>query len=470
MHPGSPILESSNSPTEATSTDTSAPKAVSVARGYPVIGTIFDILRDGPAYLSRLARSHPGEIVAFRLGPVTCYLITAPDHVQHVLHDHWREFTKGGMWEAARPLIGNSLGITDGEVWFQQRRMLQPLFNATHLASLTDVMVSAIDQELDIVGSRGADQEIDMVTEMAVITQRVLIDTMFGPGLDRRDTEYLVEQILIAFRQLNYRLFLYFLPNGFPLPGNRAFRRAIAALDDAMLRFISLRRSVGGDRNDLLSRLLGSRDETTEKSMDERQIRDQLVGFFVAGNETTATAMTWLWYVLERNPEVERRLRAEVTDVLGGRKPTYADLARLKYTKMVFLETLRMYPPGWMFPRFTEKATQIGEYLIPAGSPMILSPFISHRDPKFWTNPDAFDPERFSEHAPSRPRYAYFPFGGGPRRCIGDAFAIMEGQLIISMMLQRFQPRLVPGARVVPSSLATLKPRFGLKMKLGRAP
>lgn len=447
------------------------PRVVKVEGGYPVVGAVIDLLRDAPGYLMRIARKHPGEVVGFRLGPVTCYLVTAVDHVQHVLNDHWRDFGKGGMWKVTRPLLGDGLPAAQGDLWRRQRRMMQPLFSASHLASLTDLMTGVIDRELALLAKRGPDAVVDMVTAMAVITQQVLLDTLFGPGIERRDAEHLVEQLLIAFREMNLRVFLYFLPDRFPLPGDRAFRRAIATLDEAMYRLVRARRASDEMRNDLLSRLLHARDDGSDTGMDDRQLRDELISLFVAGNETTATAMAWLCYMLDRNPTIDQRLRAEVADVLGGRTPTHADLAKLTYTRRVFLEALRMYPPVWMVPRFADKDTVIGGYRIPAGSPVVLSPMVSHRDPTSWDNPDIFDPDRFTpERSAGRQHYAYYPFGAGPRKCIGEAFAVMEGQLLIAMLVQRFRPALVPGSRIVPSSATTLKPRHGMKMKLGSAP
>jgi cytochrome P450 len=309
-----------------------------------------------------------------------------------------------------------------------------------------------------------------MGREMTAITQRVILETMFGPGIDRAETDHLGDQLSIAFQEMNFRTFLYFLPKRLPLPGDKRLRRAIAAIDEAMLRLVRMRRAGGGaDREDLLSLLLRARDEGSHEGMDDRQVRDELVTLFAAGNDTTANALTWVWYALGRSPEVERKLRAEIAEVVGDRRPTHADLARLPYTKQVIQEVMRLYPPAWIFPRFADDEAVIGGHRVPAGSAVLLSPFVGHRDPAFWPDPEAFDPERFAP-GPSaeRPRYAYFPFGGGPRQCIGNFFAMMEAQLITVMMAQRLRPRLVPGHRVVVSSMSTLKPRHGMKMTLGR--
>jgi cytochrome P450 len=442
-------------------------KEAKVVRGYTLIGGAVDILRDAPAFLTRIAHEHPGEVVGFRLGPVTAYLVTYPDHVQEVFQDQRRSFGKGGkMWEAGRPLLGNGLVMNEGAFWLRQRRMMQPLFNAGYLAALTDLMVDVIDHEVDrLVALSPA--TVDMLREMNAVTQRVILETLLGAGIPRGETDQLAEEILIAFKALNLRLFLYFLPKGLPLPGERRYRQAIAAIDEALLRLTRARRADTTVRDDLLSRLLRARDEDTGEGMDDRQIRDELITMFVAGQDTTATLMTWLWYVLDQNPEVERQLYAEVTGVLGDRRPTFDDLGRLGYTKLVIHETLRLYPPAWMTPRFALQEASVGGYRIPAGSPLLVSQFASHRDPAFWPAPETFDPERFTpERSAGRPRYAYYPFGGGPRQCIGNHFAMMEAQLITAMMVQRLRPRLVPGHRVVPTSSTTLQPRYEMKMTL----
>jgi cytochrome P450 len=441
-------------------------KDTKVVRGYPLVGAIGDLLREGPGFLTRIARVHPGEVVGFRVGPMTLYLVTHPDHVQHVLHDQWRSYGKGGMWKATKPLLGNGLAASEGAFWLHQRRLMQPLFNASHLATLTDLMASVIDGEVTRLAARGS-AAVEMGQEMNAVTQRVMLETLFGQGLDRRETDRLGDDIQLAFASLNVRVLLYFLPERFPLPGERRYRAAIAAIDEAVLRLVRARRASGGDRHDLLSVLLRARDADTGEGMDDRQLRDELVTMFVGGQETTAIAMTWLWYVLDQYPEVDRRLRAEVADVLGDRRPTFADLARLTYTKQVTQEVLRLYPPGWMLPRFTDKEAIIGGHRIPEGSVLMLSPFVSHRDPAFWPDPETFDPERFTaERGAERPRYAYYPFGGGARQCIGNHFTMMEAQLITAMMAQRLRPKLVPGHRVEISSATTLKARHGLKMTL----
>jgi cytochrome P450 len=447
-----------------------AERETRVVRGYPLIGGAVDLLRDGPGFLTRVAREHPGEIVGFRLGLLTVYLVTNPDHVQHVLHDEQRAFGKGGWWKATEPLFGNGLVTSEGSTWLRQRRLMQPLFNAGHLAKLAGLMVGAVDREVTLLAARGPGA-VDMGRAMNTMTQRVLLETMLGPGLDRGQTDRLGDDIRVAFEGVNLRMYLSFLSERLPSPDERRFRAALAAIDEAILCLVRARREGGAERDDLMSTLLSARDADTGNGMDDRQLRDELVTMFAAGHDTLASTMTWLWYLLDQNPEVERRLRAEVAAILGDRRPTFDDLAHLGYTKRVVQEVMRLYPPVWMFPRQAAQETTIAGHRLRAGATLLLSPFASHRDPAYWPDPEAFDPDRFTaERSAGRPRYAYYPFGGGPRQCIGVHFAMMEAQLITARMIQRLRPRLVPGQRVVPGSLGVLKPRREMKMTLGAAP
>jgi cytochrome P450 len=236
-----------------------------------------------------------------------------------------------------------------------------------------------------------------------------------------------------------------------------------------MFRLVRERRATGERCKDLLSLLLDARDPETDEPMSDRQIRDELVTLFIAGNETAALTMTWLMYLLDRHPDAQAKVRAEAAEVLGGRIPSYDDLPRLKYSKMVIQEALRLYPPSWMLPRVAVAEDEIDGYRIPAGATLLVSQYLMHRDPALWDRPEVFDPERFRpEKAEKRPRYAFMPFGVGPRFCIGDQFAIMEAQLLLAMMVQRFRARLQPGTRVEAKAMSTLRPRNGMPMFLER--
>ena len=439
--------------------------------GLPLVGVVPSMLRDGPGFLLEASRRHRGEVFSIKLGPEAVYVVSSPAHLQHVLVDHARDFGKGGMWKAARTLLGNGLVTSEGDFWLRQRRLMQPLFGAKHLASLGGLMVDAIERERERIGHEDHSQRpVEMGAEMTQITQRVLLEAMFSTSFPADEAARLCGHLDTAFQAMNLRLVLYFLPDFVPLPGDRANRAAIAAIDEAVLGIVRARRERPLRRTDILSQLLDARDADTGEAMSDRQVRDELVTLFVAGLDTTAVTLTWMFYLLDRHPHLDARLRAEVSAVLGGRNPTVDDLPKLAYTKRVLQETMRLYPPGWLIPRNAVCDTVVGGRTIPAGASMILSPYLTHRDPAHWEDPDTFDPERFlPERAAGRPKLAYVPFGAGGRQCIGNHFAMMEAQLITAMLVQRFKPRLASGRTVKPTGAGTLKPAGGLWMNFDRA-
>ena len=252
-----------------------------------------------------------------------------------------------------------------------------------------------------------------------------------------------------------------------PTPGNLRFKKAARELRAMVLDIIGQRRREGGDYGDLLSMLLAVRDEETGEGMNDEQLRDEVLTLILAGHETTATALSWIWYLLSQHPEVEAKLHAELDEVLGGRTPAMSDLNHLTYTGMVVDEAMRLYPPVWAVGRAAIDDDEIMGYRIPKGSNLLLSQWFAHRHPSFWENPARFDPERFSaERSEGRPRYAFFPFGGGPRMCIGNIFALTEAQLVLAAVAQRYRLRMVPGHRIELQPLVTLRSRYGVKVTL----
>lgn len=437
--------------------------------GYPLVGVLPDMLLDGPRELVRLARLHPGQVCSAALGPLRFYLVTHPEHVQHVLSDRWQNFGKGGMYRTIRRLLGNSLFTSEGDEWVRHRRLMQPLFTSKHLASLVDVMVRVVADAIPrYEAAADARTPLDAVETMSRLAQNIIIEAMFSGTITRDESETLGQALAVAVETMLPRMFVSFLPAEFPLPGERALREALRTIDAIMFRLVRATRAGSVARNDLLSLLLNG-SSGGDPAMDARQARDHLVTLFVAGVETTADTMTWLLYVLATQPTVEQALRAEIDQVLGGRRPDVADLARLPYCRAVLQETLRLYPAAWFFPRFSKDADRIGDTVIPGGSTVLLSPYATHRDPAFWPQPEVFDPGRFDpERAAMRPRFAYMPFGGGPRQCVGMQFALFEAQIMTAMLVQRLRFRLVPGKPVVPKGRGSLKPRHGLKLMLER--
>jgi cytochrome P450 len=254
-----------------------------------------------------------------------------------------------------------------------------------------------------------------------------------------------------------------------PLPKVRRFERARARLDSTIYRIIAERRASGEDRGDLLSMLLLAQDEDTGGRMTDKQVRDEALTLFLAGHETTAQALTWTWYLLSQNPDCERKLHDEIDSVLGGRIPEFDDLPRLRYTEMVLTESMRLYPPAWAIGRKATAPFQLGGYEIPKGAILILSPYVTQRDPRFFPDPERFDPERWTpENADARPKFSYYPFGGGARLCIGERFAWMEGTLVLAAIAQQWRLRLAPRHRVEPLPLLTLRSKYGMKMTVER--
>ncbi|MFT3767304.1 MAG: cytochrome P450 [Minicystis sp.] len=436
-------------------------------RGLPLIGVLPRMLADAPRYLSGLAHRNHGQVVTVQLGPYPLHLVSHPDHVQHVLAGNARNYNKeGGLWQPLRKLFGDGLATADGEVWRHSRRRLQPVFTARHIASLVDLMVEGVARgvrRFDAAARSGA--PLDVSAEMTMLAQEILLHTMLGVTVGPAELDALGGAVLAAFQRLNRRLFLYFLPPWMPLPGERALQRAIASIDEAIYGFIRARRATGGDREDLLSLLLSARDSETGAALTDAQIRDELVTLFITGSETIAATMTWAWYAIEQHPEVERRLRDEIDAVLGARAPTFADLARMPYCRMVLQETSRLYPTAWFIPRMAMDDDEIDGCPIRARSIVVCSPYVTQRDPAIWEDPLRFDPDRFHpERAARRHKYAHYPFGGGARQCIGQHFAMTEVQLVLIMLCQQYRLRRVEGPALAPKAIPSLWPSRALRM------
>lgn len=437
----------------------------------PVLGGLPGLLRDAPQLFLSAARRHPGEPFALRVGPVCVPVITPPALVQQVLVDDVRSYGKGGMWSAVRGFLGNGLVTSEGDFWLRQRRLMQPMFGARFLESMSQQMIEAIDIEAErLLQKVDTGVPVEMGAAMSLFTQRVLMTTLFSTHFSEEEAARLGTHLTTAMEHMGRRVFLSFLPDWFPLPGARAYRASVAAIDEALLGLIRLRRQQTSGPDDLLARLLAAQDADSGERMSDQQVRDELITLFVAGQDTTAVTLSWLFYLLDQHPDIAARLRAEHHRVLGSRPVTVADLPNLVYTRQVIQEVMRLYPAGWLIPRFTNQATRLGRYVVPANTPVILSPYLTHRDPTVWERPDEFEPHRFApESTGPRHRYAYFPFGGGARQCIGNHFAMIEAQLILARLLRSLRPRLAPGQVVKPASLGTLKPGRGLMMTLSRA-
>lgn len=461
-----PLPQGEREPVPGTPTTEATPRIAPGPRGSLLVGSLLEFQRDPLRFLMDLTRQY-GDVVRFRIGPWAYHLVTHPDHVKHVLQDHNQQYRKGRIAGILESITGQSVLVAEGNVWLRQRRLAQPAFHRQRIAALattmTDTVAPLLDQWRTYVGNS---QPLNIWPAMQNVALGVVGRTLFSTDLTG-GAEAVGHAATTMVEHLNYR-FTHPLPvpQAVPTPRNRRFQAAIRFMDNLVYSIIRERRRTGASANDLLSMLMEVRDEDTGEAMSDQQLRNEVLTFLFAGYETTASALMWTWYLLGQHPASEQRLRDELTAVLNGRTPTFADLHRLLYTRMVLEETMRLYPPGWIFERKAISDDTIGGCHIPAGSFLFLCPYVTHHRSDVWEEPERFEPERFtSERSTSRPRYAYFPFGGGPRQCIGNEFAMMECQLVVAMVLQRYRLCLTSVQKVEPDALAaTLRTRHGLWM------
>jgi cytochrome P450 len=409
-----------------------------------------------------MARDY-GDIAHYKIGPQHLFFINDPELIRDVLVTNQKNFHKSRGLERAKRLLGNGLLTSEGEFHLRQRRLAQPAFHRQRIAAYGSTMVEFAER----ARTRWKDgATLDMHTEMMRLTLDIVAKTLFDADVDAEAAE-IGKAMTTAFESFNYAMipFTEYLDH-VPIPPVRRFNSARDRLDKTIFRLIAERRASGEDRGDLLSMLLLAQDtEGDGTGMSDAQLRDEALTIFLAGHETTANALTWTWYLLSQHPEVEKRFHAEI-DSLNGVSPTIDDLARLPYTRMVLAESMRLYPPAWAIGRRALDAFQMREFNVPAGAVVLMSQYVMHRDARYFPDPDRFDPERWTPEAQaSRPKFSYFPFGGGARVCIGEQFAWMEGILLLATIGQRWKMRLVPDQIVDVQPLITLRPRFGMRME-----
>ncbi|MEJ7625168.1 MAG: cytochrome P450 [Pyrinomonadaceae bacterium] len=435
--------------------------------GFALFKMLPQFRRDLLQTFSNLSQEY-GHIVRLK-GLLTAYQLTHPHDIERVLQTNQQNYRKGRIYAEAKSSIGNGLLISEGDFWRRQRRLAQPSFHRQHIAGFAKIMTDSTETMLEQWQKYEQDEQpFDVVSEMKRLTLRIvgltLFSTELGDGMD-----VISRSLEIARAHFMRRMWQPIrLPVSIPTKRNRVYLRAIRDAEEIIYRIIAEhRQKPEANPNNLLSMLLRAQDEETGESMSDRQLRDESLTIMTAGHETTAVALSWTWYLLSQHKDVERKLHAELADVLGGRTPTFEDLPNLKYTLMIIEEALRLYPPVWILGRMAIGDDEIGGYQIKAGSEIILSPYITHRHADFWDEPEKFNPERFSpEESAARPRFAYFPFGGGARLCIGNNFALMEAQLILATVAQKFRLRLLPDCVVEPEASFTLHPRQGIMMNL----
>jgi cytochrome P450 len=363
-------------------------------------------------------------------------------------------------------LLGQGLVTSEGSLWLKQRRLMQPTFHRQKIAAFAALMTDCTLQMLERWRERAERHEVfDVAPEMMRLTLQIVGRALLSMDLTAQ-ADLIGRNMTIAnerFGEMGLSAFMPWLPT----PGNLRFRRAAAALRKVVLQIITERRRDGRDRGDLLSMLFAVHDEDTGEGMDDEQLRDEVLTLIAAGHETTATALSWTWYLLSQNPTAESKLHAELDRVLGGRAASVADLPNLPYTGMVIDETMRLYPPVWAVGRQAIDQDEVIGHRVPQGSNILLSQWLAHRHPAFWEKPERFEPERFAaERAAGRPRYAFFPFGGGPRMCIGNLFALTEAQIVLATVAQNYRLRVLANHPVELQPLVTLRSRYGMKVTL----
>ncbi|HKE34047.1 MAG TPA: cytochrome P450 [Candidatus Acidoferrum sp.] len=403
-----------------------------------------------------------GDIVGIRVVNFRNIFVNHPDLIEEVLVGHPRRYFKGRVLRANRHVFGDGLLTSEGDFWLRQRRLVQPAFHRARIAAYAETMVEDAQRLME---NWRAGEERDMHQEMMNLTLQIVAKTLFNADVTRNAQEVGKSLELLLELGADFRRTL-FVPHWVPTPTNLRIKREIAFIENILYRIINERRASGRDAGDLLSMLLHVQDEDGSR-MTDKQLRDETITLFLAGHETTAASLSWTWWLLAQNPAAEAKLHAELDEVLGGRAPSMDDLGRLPYTANVITESMRLYPPAWGLARIAVEDHELGGYTVRKGMGVAMAQWVVHRDTRWYDAPEEFRPERWEGDLAKRiPRFAYFPFGGGPRQCIGNSFALMEATLILATVAQKFRLRLVADHPVVPLASITLRPRYGVRVLL----
>lgn len=440
---------------------------IPIQKGLPLLGILPKLLSGDPyAYLKNIMLEQ-GDLVQLNFGPQSVYLVSHPDYLQRILRDNYQNYRKPDLfYGVGREVVGNGLSVSSGEFWLRQRRMIQPHLHRKQLENLFSDMRGAISETLSTWEALAANRtEVELAERMAEITINVITHVMFGEGT--LPAEEVAETGRRATRLMKYigrTLFASFLPSWFPIPGRREFLRDLGQVRETVNQIIAKCRQDKEISASLIQMLIRSVDDESHEQMTEQQLFDEVMTIFLAGYETTATALTWLSVVLQNHPDVLEKLRAEINQVLGDRLPSFEDLPRLVYAKQVFMEILRMYTIVPLLPRTLVKADRLGNYSLAANAMVLVFYHGVHHNPQVWDKPESFDPERFApERMAGQNPFAYVPFSAGPHKCIGDEFALMEGPLVMAMVLQKYTLSLLPNQTFASGLGAAMQPRHGVK-------
>jgi cytochrome P450 len=435
-------------------------------QGTGIGGNFAEFRRDTLGFFQRAASDY-GDFVSMRFGPIRAVFLNHPDFIERILVTDYRKFHKGDALRRNSMVFGNGLLTSEGDFWRRQRKLVQPAFHRERLAAYGAIMV---DYAQRLMAGWHDGEVVDVYAAAMHLTLQIAARTLFGVEVGAQ-TSAISASMRTGQKCMERRLGslpLLLLPEWAPAPTNVRLRRAMRTWEEVVYSAIRERRAQSAERDDLLAMLLKVQDEDGAR-MTDRQLRDEMLTLFLAGHETTALTLACALDLLSQHPEAEERMAAELDTALGGRPPTVADAPRLTFTTWVIQETLRLYPPAWGLARIACQACDVAGYTIPAGYNVIVSPWVMHRDPRYFDAPERFQPERWAgEFAQRLPKYAYFPFGGGPRVCIGASFALLETTLLLATLMQsfRFRPASPEPLRLLPA--ITLHPEYPLLMTLCR--
>jgi len=431
------------------------------------LGLLKKLAGDRLALMSAAAEQY-GDAVRIAMGPKVLYFFNHPEYARHVLADNAANYHKGFGLAQAKRALGDGLLTSEGELWRKQRKIIRPAFQHRRIAAQADVIAEEAAELVARLRAHEGGAPVDVLGEMNALTVGVLGRTLLDADLTAfgsiaHSFEAVQDQAMFEAVTLSK------VPTWLPLPKQLRFRRARKDLQRIVDRLVADRLARpddgSGPADDVLSRLIVSTREETDRQVGEQRMRDELVTLLLAGQETTASTLGWAFYLIDRHPEVRERLHAEAVSVLGDRLPVYEDLRRLTYTVMVLEEVMRLYPPVWMLSRQGQEDDEVGGYHVPAGVDVMICPYTLHRHPEFWPAPERFDPERFDPaRAKSRPGYAYLPFGAGPRFCVGNHLGMMEATFVLAMVARDLKLTKAPGYEVVPEPMLSLRVRGGLPM------
>jgi cytochrome P450 len=432
-------------------------------KGNFILGNVIEFGKDALGFMTQCAQQY-SDIIPLRLGNTKAIFVTNPNYIEQILKD--RElFGKAKALKNLHGLLGQGLLVSEGDTWFRQRRLAQPMFHQKRIGSYGEVMVDYANKMLH-TWQDGETRDIN--AEMMRLTFNIVMKTLFSSDVTEDQADAVAQAMSIAAEWfLARRKSPFALPEQFPTPSNLRYKNALEQMDKHIYKIINQRRASGEDTGDLLSMMMHARAEDDGSQMSDKQLRDEIATLIFAGHETSANTLAWTWMLLCQYPEVQTKLQQELKEVLGTRAPTFADLSALPYTNMVIKESMRLYPVVWNMVSETTRDCEIGNYHVPAGCTIIMSQWVMHRNPCYFEQPEVFNPERWTGDLEKQlSRGVYTPFGDGPRICIGRSFALMESVLLLATIAQKFEMTLIPGQEIIPEATITLQPNKGIKVKI----